>query len=102
MHGHSPRQFWPATSPRSHRHWALNSAASSSRTSSDVNPENLRTLAEKFAQEHQLQLPAEVDPDDTLKAAVQADFDLGRQIGLEYVPLIFVIGRGPAQRTSSR
>ena len=60
----------------------------------DVNPENLRTLAEKFAQEHRLQLPAEVDPDDTLKAAVQADFDLGRQIGLEYVPLIFVIGRG--------
>ena len=60
----------------------------------DVNPGNLRTLAEKFAQEHRLELPAEVDPDGTLKAAVQADFDLGRQIGLEYVPLIFVIGRG--------
>ena len=60
----------------------------------DVNPENLRNLAEKFAEEHQLQLPAAVDPDGKLKAAVQADFDLGRQIGLEYVPLIFVIGRG--------
>lgn len=60
----------------------------------DINPGNLRSMAETFAQQHQLSLPAEVDPDDTLKTAVQADFDLGRQIGLEYVPLIFVIGRG--------
>jgi protein-disulfide isomerase len=60
----------------------------------DINPDNLRQFAEKFAQDHQLQLPPEVDVDGTLKAGVQADFDLGRQIHLEYVPLIFVIGRG--------
>ena len=60
----------------------------------DINPDNLRQFAEKFARDHQLQLPPEVDVDGTLKAGVQADFDLGRQIHLEYVPLIFVIRRG--------
>jgi protein-disulfide isomerase len=60
----------------------------------DLNPDNLRSVAEVFAQTHGLTLPSTVDPDDKLKAAVQADYDLGRQIKLEYVPLIFVIGRG--------
>jgi protein-disulfide isomerase len=60
----------------------------------DIRPENLRQVAEQFAQEHGVRLPAQVDPDDRLKARVQADFDLGLQIGLEYVPLIFVIGKG--------
>jgi protein-disulfide isomerase len=59
-----------------------------------INPDNLRQHVEQFAQAHQVQLPADVDPDGTLKAQVQADFDLGRQIHLEYVPLIFVIGPG--------
>jgi len=60
----------------------------------DINPGNLRQYGEKFAEAHQLQLPPDVDPDGTLKARVQADFDLGVQIKLEYVPLIFVIGQG--------
>jgi len=60
----------------------------------DVNPATLRPMAEKFAAEHGLQLPPVIDGDDRLKALVQADFDLGGKIGLEYVPLVFVIGRG--------
>lgn len=60
----------------------------------DVNPESLRPLAEKFAADHGLTLPAIVDPDGKLHDLVQSEFDLGKQIGLEYVPLIFVIGRG--------
>ena len=59
----------------------------------DVNPETLRPLAEKFASDHGLALPSVVDPDGILKDAVQADFDLGIRIGLEYVPLVFVVGR---------
>ena len=44
-------------------------------------------------------LPADVDPDGKLQALVQADFDLGIRIKLEYVPLIFVIRRdGEASR----
>jgi len=60
----------------------------------DINTGNLRQYGEKFAEAHQLQLPPDVDPDGTLKAQVQADFDLGVQIKLEYVPLIFVVGPG--------
>ena len=61
---------------------------------SAIRPENLREFGEQFAAQHELQLPPDVDPDGRLAAAVQRDFDLGRQIGLEYVPLVFVIGRG--------
>jgi len=62
----------------------------------DVRPENLRQYGEQFAAQHQLTLPGDVDPDGRLQALVQADFDLGMQIGLEYVPLIFVIARDGA------
>jgi len=60
----------------------------------DITPDNLRQYGERFAAEHQLQLPPDVDPDGKLQAQVQADFDLGKQIHLEYVPLMFVIGPG--------
>jgi protein-disulfide isomerase len=55
-----------------------------------ITPETLREWGDKFAAQHGVQLPADVDPEGKLQAAVQADFDLGRQIGLEYVPLMFV------------
>ena len=45
-------------------------------------------------QQHQLQLPQDIDPDGKLAALVQADFDLGKRIHLEYVPLMFVLGPG--------
>jgi len=64
------------------------------RNQKDITPDNLRQFGEQFARDHQLQLPPDVDPDGTLQALVQADFDLGRQIHLEYVPLIFVVGPG--------
>jgi protein-disulfide isomerase len=57
-----------------------------------INVDNLRQFGETFAKDHLQSLPPDVDPGGTLKAQVQADFDLGRQIHLEYVPLIFVIG----------
>ena len=60
----------------------------------DITPDNLRQFGERFALEHQMQLPPDVDPDGKLQTQVQADFDLGKQIHLEYVPLMFVIGPG--------
>ena len=59
----------------------------------DIRPENLRQYGEQFAAQNQLALPADVDPDGRLQALVQADFDLGMKIKLEYVPLIFVTRR---------
>ena len=66
-----------------------------------ITPENLREWGDKFAAQHGLQLPADVDPEGKLQAAVQADFDLGRQIGLEYVPLMFVNYRAGSQVMST-
>ena len=60
----------------------------------DITPVNLRQFGERFAQQHQLQLPPDIDPDGKLSAQVQADFDLGKRIHLEYVPLMFVLGPG--------
>ena len=65
----------------------------------DIRPDNLRQYGEQFAAQHQLALPADVDPEGKLRALVQADFDLGRKIKLAYVPLIFVVRRdGEASR----
>jgi protein-disulfide isomerase len=59
-----------------------------------IDADNLRPMGEKFARAHQLQLPADVDPEGKLQAGVQADYDLGTEIHLDHVPLIFVIGPG--------
>ena len=66
-----------------------------------ITPENLRGWGEKFAEQHGVQLPADVDPEGKLQAAVQADFDLGRRIGLEYVPLMFVNYRSGSEIMST-
>jgi protein-disulfide isomerase len=61
-----------------------------------IGVDNIQGFGEQFASSHGLTLPGNVDPDGKLAAGVQADYDLGRRIGLEYVPLIFVVGRGEA------
>ena len=100
------RHVWAFPAAILARHFAAQSAALGVEFRSfifqnqrDIKPENLRQFGEKFAQQHQLVLPADVDPEGKLQALVQADFDLGMQIKLEYVPLIFVIARdGSASR----
>lgn len=62
-----------------------------------ITPENLREWGEKFAQLHGVPLPADLDPEGKFQAQVQADFNLGREIGLEYVPLMFVNYRAGSQ-----
>jgi hypothetical protein len=61
-----------------------------------IGVDNFRRFGEQFASSHGLTLPGNVDPDGKLAAGVQADYGLGTRIGLEYVPLIFVVGRGEA------
>jgi protein-disulfide isomerase len=61
-----------------------------------IGVDNIQRFGEQFASSHGLTLPGNVDPDGKLAAAVQADYDLGTRVGLEYVPLIFVVGRGEA------
>ncbi len=59
-----------------------------------IGVDNLREFGERFAAIHGQTLPGDVDPDGRLAALVQADFDLGGKIHLEYVPLMFVLSRG--------
>jgi protein-disulfide isomerase len=96
-----PRHAWAFPAAVLARYFTLKSPALGAefrsfvfRNQKDITPDNLRQFGEQFARDHQLQLPPDVDPDGTLQALVQADFDLGRLIHLEYVPLIFVIGPG--------
>src|ERR1700761_7210134 len=51
----------------------------------------IHNFAEKFAQEHGLALPFVVDPQKKRAALVQADVDLGKRIGIEHTPTIWVV-----------
>jgi protein-disulfide isomerase len=51
----------------------------------------IHNFADKFAQEHSLALPFVVDPQKKLAALVQADVDLGKRVGIEHTPTIWVV-----------
>ncbi len=51
----------------------------------------IRNFAEKFAQQHSIELPFVIDPQKKLAAEVQADLDLGKRIGIEHTPTIWVV-----------
>jgi protein-disulfide isomerase len=51
----------------------------------------IHNFADKFAQEHGLALPFVVDPQKKLAALVQADLDLGKRVGIEHTPTIWVV-----------
>lgn len=57
----------------------------------EINPDNLRGYAEKFAAEKKVDLPFVVDPDGKLAALVNADKSLGTSIHLEHTPTIYVV-----------
>jgi protein-disulfide isomerase len=54
-------------------------------------PEDLRAAAEKFAAEHKIKLPLVVDPGGKLEAKVDADKQLGMEIGIKHTPTIYVV-----------
>jgi protein-disulfide isomerase len=57
-------------------------------------PVDLRNWTQKFAQAHGVALPFAIDPMGKFAAAVQADIDLGRRIGVEHTPTIFIVASG--------
>jgi protein-disulfide isomerase len=61
--------------------------------------DELRNWTQKFAQAHGVALPFAIDPMGKFAAEVQADIDLGRRIGVDHTPTIFIVasgGRAPA------
>ena len=57
----------------------------------EITPDNLRSFAERFAQDHKMELPFVVDPQGKLAAEVNADKDLGQRVGIEHTPTIYVV-----------
>ncbi len=64
----------------------------------EITPDNLQSFAQKFATEHKVQLPFVVDPQGKLSALVNADKEIGRKVGIEHTPTIYVVSsRNPAR-----
>jgi protein-disulfide isomerase len=51
----------------------------------------LRGMADRFADQHHVALPAFYDPSGTLRAKVEADIQLGKATGVSQTPTIFVV-----------
>jgi protein-disulfide isomerase len=67
-----------------YRHWVFINQTS-------INKQNLRGMSERFAEEHKVQLPENVDPTGKLAAKVKADFELGQKVGVQHTPTIYVV-----------
>jgi protein-disulfide isomerase len=57
----------------------------------EINPQNLRGFADKFASDHKTSLPFVVDPDGKLAGLVRADKDLGLSLKIDHTPTIWVV-----------
>ena len=57
----------------------------------EVNPQNLRSYAEKFAAAHKVDLPFVIDPGGKFAAQVNADRDLGKAIKLDHTPTVYIV-----------
>ncbi len=56
-----------------------------------ITKENLRGIAERWADEKKVPVPMVVDPSGALTAKVKADFALGQRVGIEHTPTIYVV-----------
>lgn len=64
----------------------------------EINPQNLRAYAEKFAAAHKVDFPFVIDPGGKFAAEVNADRDLGKAIKLDHTPTIYVVSnRNPSK-----
>ena len=57
----------------------------------EINPQNLRGYAEKFAAAHKVDFPFVIDPGGKLSAMVNADRDLGKAIKLDHTPTVYIV-----------
>jgi len=57
----------------------------------EINPQNLRGFAEKFAADRKIGLPFVVDPAGKLAGLVRADKELGVSLHIEHTPTIWVV-----------
>lgn len=64
----------------------------------EINLQNLRSYAEKFAASHKVDFPFIIDPSGKLAAQVTADRDLGKAIKLDHTPTVYIVSsRNPSK-----
>lgn len=61
----------------------------------EITPDNLQAFAQKFATDHKVDLPFVVDPQGKFAALVNEDKDLGRRVGIQHTPTIYVVNAKP-------
>ena len=57
----------------------------------EINPQNLRGFADKFAADHKIGLPFVVDPAGKLAGLVRTDKELGVSLHIEHTPTIWIV-----------
>jgi protein-disulfide isomerase len=57
----------------------------------EITPETLPGFAQRFATEHKAQLPFVVDPQGKFAAEVNADKELGKKVGVQHTPTIYIV-----------
>jgi len=64
----------------------------------EINVQNLRGFAEKFAAAHKVDFPFILDPTGKFAAEVNADRDLGKAIKLDHTPTVYIVSsRNPSK-----
>ena len=64
----------------------------------EITPDNLQSFVARFAAEHKIDLPFVIDPQGKLAAEVNADKELGRKVGIQHTPTVYVVSsRNPAR-----
>jgi protein-disulfide isomerase len=64
----------------------------------EINPATLRSIADKWAKQHNMSIPFAVDPTGKLKAKVNANRDLGKRIGIQHTPTLYVVSNSKTGR----
>ena len=54
-------------------------------------PAKMSDFTQKFASDHGIAFPFNVDPQGKLAAAVKADYAMGQRVGIEHTPTIWVV-----------
>jgi protein-disulfide isomerase len=64
----------------------------------EINPQNLRGFADKFANEHKVGLPFLIDAQGKYSAEVNADRDLGKAIKIDHTPTLYIVSSRHAEK----
>lgn len=64
---------------------------------SSVTPENLDQFFEKFATSNSTGVPMVLDPGGRLEAKINADVAMGKRIGIQHTPTLWVVGTSAAE-----